>query len=116
MGEKHTELVHRATRFLRREGCTVVYAEAGGWDMREQPDAIGFTKQGASHVVEVKVSPADFLADSNKGYRDRSVGMGMYRWYMVPDGLVSLAEVPEDHGLVYVRGRIALVQRSPKRR
>lgn len=115
----HADLVMRACRWLKsHRQCGLVFAEACKNIGIEQPDAIGF-KNGVSHVVECKISRADFLADAKKawkGFPRHGTGMGQHRWYAVPPGLVAAAEVPVDHGLVYVHARtVEIVRDAPRR-
>jgi hypothetical protein len=118
-GPTHAELVLRACRWLSKtKRCAVVFAEAGKNVCIEEPDAIGF-RLGVSLVVECKVSRSDFLADAKKGWRTypgREHGMGQERWYLCPDGLLKPEEMPEKHGLLYVRGRTVVVVREAERR
>jgi hypothetical protein len=84
----------------------VAFSEARcGWT-GEIPDAIGFRTAAAdegSVVVEVKVSRGDYLADRAKAHRqDGALGMGLYRYYMAPEGIISVQELPAGWGLVEV--------------
>lgn len=86
--------------------CQVAFSEAkGGWN-GEIPDAIGFrtaAEDEGSVVVEVKVSRSDYLADRAKAHRqDGALGMGLYRYYMAPEGIISMQELPTGWGLVEV--------------
>lgn len=72
----------------------------------EIPDAIGFRPVdplGGSTVVEVKVTRADFLADRTKPHR-MAGGMGRWRYYLTPAGLVTTVELPPGWGLLEVVG------------
>jgi len=112
----HAELVERAVRWLRRTmGCGVVLAERHSVAV-ETPDAIGW-KYGQSHMVECKVSRADFRADAKKPWRltDDS-GMGRYRWYLAPAGMLRVEEVPEGFGFLEAHPRhIAVGRQAPRR-
>ena len=98
----HKDLVGVAFRYLKyTQGCSVVFRERVA-STSEQPDAIGFSG-GYSWLIECKASRADFLADSKKPFRSRpESGMGMYRYYMAPRGLLSIAEIPSGWGLLEV--------------
>lgn len=114
---EHADLVERAVRWLRRDvRCELVLAEMATWKTREIPDAIGWA-HGSSHVVEVKISRADFFADTRKSHAtNQARGMGCRRWYLVPDALVAPAEVVWWAGLLYARGRrIEVVRAAPVR-
>lgn len=108
----HQGLCRLAANWLQRApgrsgpACQVAFSEAkGGWN-GEIPDAIGFrtaAEDEGSVVVEVKVSRADYLADRAKAYRLNSgLGMGLYRYYMAPEGNISVQELPQGWGLVEV--------------
>lgn len=69
----------------------------------EQPDVLGFRSCGSSVLIEVKISRADFLCDKNKKFRsDPNKGMGRYRFYMCPWGLIYPEDLPEGWGLIWV--------------
>lgn len=106
----HAALCDVAVKWLKRPhsgggpGCLVAVSEvAGGWT-GEIPDAIGFSlshwESGAT-VIEVKVSRSDFLADRHKPHRHAG-GMGSWRYFMAPAGLIALDELPADWGLIEV--------------
>lgn len=87
----HQELCERAYRWLvNTRHCQFALMSpvlmAGG----EQPDAIGW-HNGVSHMVECKVSRSDYYADRRKLFRlSSALGMGAYRWLMVPADFPSL--------------------------
>lgn len=83
----HEQLIERALRWLRgRRGCKLVISEAGVGG--EKPDAIGWRFREGSHLVECKVSLADFHHDKRKVWR-RQRGLGLFRWYLTPPGLLK---------------------------
>jgi len=111
----HKDLCKLAVKWLQRpnsqkgHGCEIALSECtSGWD-GECPDAIGFklTMRGAeSTVVEVKVSRSDFLSDKNKPHRNGSeVGLGRWRYYMCPEGIIKPEDLPPKFGLLYVNNR-----------
>lgn len=110
----HAELCAVAVKWLKRPhsaggpGCMVAVSEvAGGWT-GEIPDAIGFSQavpNDGSVVVEVKVSRSDFLADKKKPHRQPGQGMGTWRYYMAPEGLIAVDELPAGWGLIEVNKR-----------
>lgn len=109
----HAELVERAVRWLKKaQRCHVVFA---GRQCRsgEIPDAIGWTSSCVSHLVECKVSRADFFADARKRHRQEGnlAAVGSFWWYLVPPGLVGPLEVPERWGLAEVTPRRVKVVR-----
>lgn len=101
--EEHKRLTELAARWLRRNGFGVVATELNCQGSREQPDAIGF-RSGSSAIIEVKVSRADFRADLAKPER-RIGGLGLYRFYLCPAGMIEPTELPERWGLLYAKGR-----------
>lgn len=113
MKDKHRELVGRAGNWLSNSvRCRIVLLERNHtW---ESPDVIGW-RGWQSYLIECKVSRADFLADKNKPARQHlDLGMGCYRYYLCPKGMVSLNEVPEGWGLMYPTERqIRIVVPSP---
>ena len=103
----HADLVKIAGRWLRNTaGCPVVLEElCAATANGENPDAIGWYT-GRSMLIECKVSRSDFLADRKKPFRaEPSKGLGLYRYYMAPKGLLRAAEMPTGWGLLEVSGR-----------
>lgn len=99
--DQHTDL---AARWLRRNGFGVVATEIAASGCREQPDAIGF-RSTCSALVEVKISRTDFFADRSKPERSTpGLGVGVYRFYLCPDGLIHPNELPPGWGLLYAAG------------
>lgn len=112
----HKDLCALAVKWLKRPfsrggpGCLVAFSETGnGWLSGEIPDAIGFrygVHGEASVLVEVKTSRADFLADTQKPHRrEPQKGMGRFRYFMAPEGLLRLDELPHGWGLVEITQR-----------
>lgn len=111
---KHADLCDLAVKWLKRpnsqngHGCHVAVSEVKtGWS-GEIPDAIGFRAAGwqdGSVVVEVKVSRADFLADKKKPHRQDGKGVGNYRYFMCPEGMIQPDELPPKWGLLWVNSR-----------
>jgi hypothetical protein len=100
---EHDRLTQLAGRWLKRNGFGVVATELTCSGSRERPDAIGFRSE-ASAIVEVKVSRADFLADAAKPER-RAGGLGLYRFYLCPAGMIRPDELPPRWGLLYASKR-----------
>lgn len=110
----HAELVSLAEKWLWRQGCGVVFAELSTLATPETPDAIGF-RTTTSILVECKATRADFLADKNKPFRrDPSRGMGDWRFYLTPKGLVTKDELPEGWGLIEVGKSVRRTHGGPK--
>ena len=95
----HKELVEIAYRWLLKSGkCGLAFKELKSID-DEIPDAIGFDSM-CSILIEVKCSRSDFFADKKK--RHRSKGMGNWRFFLCPKGMIKVSELPEKWGLIYV--------------
>ena len=68
----------------------------------EIPDVLGFNSQG-TFLLEAKVSRADFLADKKKVFRIFSEkGIGDWRFFIAPKGLIMTEELPQNWGLIEV--------------
>jgi hypothetical protein len=125
----HDELVRKAAAWLRRGAivpdwrgprirnvrCSVVLTECAGGG-GEIPDAIGFAFGARwSVLIECKTSRSDFLADAKKWHRrpcmKRFHGLGMYRYFLAPAGLLKFDEMPRGWGLLEVHGRSVQVVR-----
>lgn len=102
-GELHRKLVSLGENWLKRQGFAVVASEITTGSTREQPDVIGF-RSNCSAVIEAKASRADFLADARKPHRQAG-GLGLYRFYLCPPGIIEAAELPPRWGLLYANGR-----------
>lgn len=125
-GFTHKALCIVACQWLSRtRRCAHTFADVGSMHLNEFPDAIGFRPRaygGGSTVIEVKVSVEDFKRDSAKGWRQRERlglggGMGRWRYYLVPEGLIGEADVPLDHGLLWVtdKSRVRMIRAAPER-
>ena len=105
---EHTRAIDLAVRWLlgpRR--CSVAFGELQVGACPIVFDAIGWTKIGDSHAVEVKVTRDDFHADARKKIARKSPldAPGRFRWYVTPAGLVRPDEVPDQWGLAVVRAK-----------
>lgn len=111
----HQTLCNRAVLWLVNSvGCQVAGRDLGAETNAEICDAVGFIN-GYCIVVEVKVSRADFLNDRKKRHRQEAKeGMGSYRFYMTPPGLLAPSEIPEGWGLVESNGASCRVVHGPK--
>jgi hypothetical protein len=104
----HKFLVQAAYRWvLKNASCGVALKElVTNNDSGEIPDVIGFGAWGHSVLIECKVSRNDFLADSKKKFRKTpETGMGKFRYYCCPTGLIKQEELPEGWGLIYVNNK-----------
>lgn len=111
----HAKLVERAVKWLRdTRRHTVVLCETKTLVTDEEPDVIGWKGSGASSLLEVKASRADFHADKKKPFRVHPyLGMGRERWYATEPGLLTIEDLPEGWGLVEF-GRAPRVIRGPR--
>lgn len=108
----HRELCEIGSRFLKRpesangHGCHFTIIEAACYG--ENPDVFGVRHGIHGHgvgtfLLEAKTSRSDFLADRNKPHRiNPELGVGKYRYYICPTGLIEPHELPEKWGLIYV--------------
>jgi hypothetical protein len=106
----HGELVQHAMVWLKDgRNCRVALSRIAPG--AECPDAIGFFLQPiagrdvgyewASVLIECKTSRADFIADSSKPFRVQpETGMGRYRYFLAPKGLLKPDELPQGWGLL----------------
>ena len=101
----HAQLVQIAYGWvLRRSPCKVAVKELNTHCCNgEYPDVIGFSSRGHSVLIEVKASRSDFLSDKKKSFRKLpEKGMGDYRFYCCPTGLIKVEDLPDKWGLIYV--------------
>lgn len=102
----HADLVLSAAVWLRARRCSVVITEmvsAAG----ETADAIGFNSW-RSTLIECKTSRADFRVDALKPFRREGRGMGNERFFLVPQGLLRVEDLPQGWGLLELKddGRV----------
>lgn len=96
----HKDLIGLGSRFLKHQGYWMWLPEPST-ECREKPDLIAFKLDG-SVVIECKVSRPDFLRDSAKPFRTDGTGMGNYRIYLAPAGLIKPEELLPSWGLLEV--------------
>jgi hypothetical protein len=75
----------------------------------ENPD-IWATNGYQTTLVEVKTSHSDFIADKKKWCRSSAAEiadkqLGNYRYYLCPEGIINIDEVPEKWGLLVYDGK-----------
>jgi len=133
MSVTHDDLVQLGVRWLSRpskskkfgyrSACGIVVPELVTWN-KECPDVIGWEsikRRGSyprSYLIECKASRSDFLSDQKKSHREH--GVGLYRWYLCPEGLIESHEAFNlGWGLLYTNGKsvrqIVGVQQNPRR-
>ena len=111
----HAQLVEKAVQWLRGYRCGVILSEQACLS-GEMPDAIGWKRTCHSVVIECKLSRADFLADRDKPFRQKSkFGLGCERFYLTPPRLLDPKELPSGWGLLELRKReFEIVRRSAR--
>ncbi|WP_431229147.1 adenylosuccinate synthase [Burkholderia contaminans] len=112
MAFTHRELCDLAVRWLKLPhsrkgpGCTVAMSEVKGDFNGEVIDALGIRAgvyAECSIVIECKTSRTDYLADAKKPHRIQPErGMGRYRYFMAPEGMLRPTELPAGWGLIEV--------------
>ncbi len=96
----HSDLVEIGYRWVIKK-CGFAFKELTCIN-NEIADVIGFNSNG-TFVLEAKTSRADFLKDKKKTFRkDSGIGMGDWRFFIVPKGLIKVTELPEMWGLIEV--------------
>lgn len=103
----HDDLVERAGRWLRGTcGCSAVLTELRAFtESGESPDAVGW-RSNYSVLVECKASRSDFLADKKKPFRQNPErGVGTFRFYLSPPGVIRPEDLPAGWGLLYADQR-----------
>lgn len=110
---EHNQLVALGAKWLKKQGFAVVATEITASGSREQPDVIGFRSQ-CSAVIEAKVSRSDFLADRHKPERAADgKGLGVYRFYLCPVGVIEPLDLPPRWGLLHARGQTVIEVSRP---
>ena len=114
--QMHDQLVGIADRWLKRQNCGVTFRDPfrAATKYGEVPDAIGF-RHSVSILVECKATRSDFLADKKKAFRvDPAKGMGDWRFFLCPGGLIAPDGLPAGWGLLYVtRARVEAAYGMP---
>jgi len=111
----HKQLCEIALIWLKRSlsakapACDIVFKETKNNITDEVVDAIGFKVAGTckgSTLIEVKTNREDFFRDKHKLHRrSPELGLGLYRYFMVPEGIISIDELPEKWGLIEVNNK-----------
>ncbi|SEC64392.1 hypothetical protein SAMN04489761_3379 [Tenacibaculum sp. MAR_2009_124] len=97
----HTELVELGYKWCLKR-CGVAFKELKTTN-KEIPDVIGFRSCNYTFLLEAKVSRSDFMVDKKKSFREQpEKGMGDFRFYITPKGLLTKEELPFKWGLIEV--------------
>lgn len=90
----HADLVEIGAKWLWGKGCRVILKELS--TAYKIPDVLGFGGMG-SFLLEAKCSRSDFFADKKKIFRQSPhLGVGNFRSYICPKGLIKPEELPEN--------------------
>ena len=107
----HSELCLRSAKWLKRHSQNMIVPNCATVtvDMKtieqEIPDVIGWNCS-SSVLIEVKVGRGDFLKDYNKTFRQIcKKGVGQFRYYCCPEGLIKENELPGKWGLLYLNSK-----------
>ena len=88
-------------RWLSRQCSVVLYEFATV--AHESPDVIGWTPEAGSVLIECKLTRSDFLKDAGKTVRKNPrAGMGKRRYYLCPQGVIQVRDLPPKWGLLWV--------------
>lgn len=116
----HKTLCQKAAEWLKRpnyrqgHACSFAFSETAPQGAGEIPDAIGW-HYGVSVLIEAKTSRADYLADAKKPHRlEPHTGMGTYRYFLAPEGIISVDELPPRWGLLEINKRGHIKPRAGK--
>lgn len=109
----HAQGVKKGIKWLKQNKCGFILTELVSGI--ESPDCIGF-KNGYSILIEVKISRQDIVMDHKKKFRmSPELGMGAYRFYLCPEGLIQPDELLPKWGLLYINKKGKVIQKvGPK--
>ena len=121
----HDDIADWGAKRIRSMGYNFSCSNMTSATHGEQPDILGISSFGESILIEVKVSRSDFLADKKKPWRSNpEMGMGDFRVYLAPKGLLKPEDIPygwmlwEVHGktkptLKVIKGKAKQIVRNP---
>ena len=90
---EHKYLVKQGVNWLGGI-CDMVIPEPYNNNNHEIPDVIGFKSGGRmSYLIEAKAGRTDFENEWKKEKRKEYGGMGNYRYYLAPTGIISESEL-----------------------
>lgn len=114
----HKELCEIGAKWASRSksqsgpGCLFSVCETKTGYTGEAPDVIGWRVAYGpeagfdSILIECKATTADFYADAKKPFRiDPSKGVGVYRYFLAPKGVIPIDRLPKNWGLIEVNER-----------
>lgn len=117
----HKQLVEIGRKWLSGKS-PIVFAEISSCN--EEPDILGVncniklvknkieSHNYGSVLIECKASRSDFKGDAKKSFRRMpTTGIGQYRYYLAPQGLIQENEIPYNWGLLEVdKKRIKIIK------
>jgi hypothetical protein len=109
---RHDSLVELGAKWLKQQGFGVVVTELRAFGCLEEADVFGF-RSNCSALIEVKISRSDFKADAKKTHR-KGVGIGTYRFYFSPPGIIAPHDIPSGWGLLHIDGNKIAPVVAPK--
>lgn len=116
---KHRDLCLLAGKWLRRSRFNGPYCPYVAVELvtatQENPDVFGWN-YWATVLIEVKVSRSDFLADAKKTFRQNpEEGVGAFRYYCSPSGIIREEDLPENWGLLWQEGDKIIIIKEASR-
>lgn len=109
----HNDLIEIAAKWVKKSlKFPVVESELKCIGSREIPDVLAF-RANSSLIVECKTSLSDFRKDFKKPERSGEIlGIGNYRLYCAPQGLIPIDKIPVSWGFIEVnfKGQVSLVR------
>ncbi len=121
MSKKENDINYWLRRDLERKGHLFILANyyIGNWEC----DIYSLCRSGYSSEFEIKISRSDFFADFNKNFnssrlflREKTLVMKHDKiksgertnrfYFVVPESLITVSEVPDYAGLVYYKPEI----------
>ncbi len=112
----HSQLVELGVRWAKKHGFAVAHGELSTSATGEIPDVVAFNSH-CTIVIECKTSRSDYLIDKKKPWRQPGKGIGHYRFYLAPEGLITVSELPSQPrwGLIEVGERNKLITSAAPR-
>lgn len=111
----HGELCEFIADYARKNmNAGLIFVEHKTSTVHQIPDVLIY-RPTCTIELEVKVQRGDFLSDKNKPHRkDPSKGVGDYRFYVAPRGIIKAEELPKHWGLLEVTNKRVIATKVPK--
>jgi len=98
----HSELCDKTAKYLQTTGDGHIVAIELHSELKEIPDVYAVYRH-FTIMCEIKASRSDFRKDKRKSFRIRpSEGVGTYRYYVCPENLIKVEDLPPKWGLIWV--------------